>query len=251
MQNVDADTGIRLRRVVFGQVEPAPSRMSSSGGVIAPIVVMSHTTTVVASQDAMPSIVSPRASIDARIKATIDNAKPVPPRSSGTYQWGNFKIDNDRIACVTANTTTATINPGTDNATPGTIPAATSSPIAHDARSTTARTKIRLAGLMGKGIRWRALLHSLPPGLRLEWKSSDAAAARMPPAIRSLITGGSSSVLCYAQNRLSRDAFVGGECGGGFGEGQHSTDHGVEASIPYSRGEVGESGPIGLDNEVN
>ena len=145
MQNLDANQRCtRQCRRVFGQVEPAPSRMSSSGSVIAPIVVTSHTTTVVASQDAMPSIVSPCVNADARINATIVNAKPVPPRSSDAYRWGNFKIDTDRIASVTANTATATMNPGTDNETLGTIHAATDSPIAHDARSTNVRSRSRL-----------------------------------------------------------------------------------------------------------
>src|SRR6185437_7326102 len=39
------------------------------------------------------------------------------------------------------------MNPGTDNETPGTIRAATSSPIAHDARSTTARSRICLMAI--------------------------------------------------------------------------------------------------------
>jgi hypothetical protein len=121
--------------------------MSSSGSVIAPIVVTSHTTTVVASQDAMPSIVSPCVNTDARINATIVNANPVPPRSSDAYRWGSFKIDKDSIASVTANTTTATMNPGTDNETLGTTHAATSSPIAHDARSKTARSRICLVAI--------------------------------------------------------------------------------------------------------
>jgi hypothetical protein len=115
--------------------------------VIAPIVVTSHTTTVVANQDAMPSIVSPCVNTDARINATIVNTKPVPPRSSDAYRWGSFKIDKDSIDCVTANTTTATMNPGTDNETLGTIHAATSSPIAHDARSKTARSRICLVAI--------------------------------------------------------------------------------------------------------
>src|SRR5262245_43444525 len=96
------------------------------------------------------------------------------------------------------------MNPGTDNETPGTIHAATSSPIAHDARSATARNRICLTGLINKGIRLLALMQSLPPGLRLEWASSDAAAARTPPAIRRRITGGSFSVLCYAQDCLAQ-----------------------------------------------
>src|SRR5689334_5000916 len=99
--------------------------MSNSGSVIAPIVVTSHTTTVVASQDAMPTMVSPCVNTDARINATIVNAKPVPPRSSDAYRLSNFKIDRDSIACVTANTATATLNPATDNETLGTIQAAT------------------------------------------------------------------------------------------------------------------------------
>ena len=43
----------------FGQVEPTSSRANSSGSEIAPTVVTSHTTTVVATQDAMPWMVSP------------------------------------------------------------------------------------------------------------------------------------------------------------------------------------------------
>jgi hypothetical protein len=121
--------------------------MSNSGSVIAPIVVASHTTTVVASQDSMPTIVSPCVRIDARINAMIVNAKPVPPKSSDAYRWGNFKIDEDRIACVTANTTTATKKPGTDDETPGTSHAATKSPVAHDAGSKTARSRICLMGI--------------------------------------------------------------------------------------------------------
>ena len=61
--------------------------------------------------------------------------------------------------------------------------------------------------------------------------------------------GGSFSVFDYAQDRLARDALVGSECGGGFSEWQHGTHHRFEASIPYSRGEVGELGAIGFDNE--
>src|ERR1700682_2365493 len=70
------------------------------------------------------------------------NARPVPPRSSDAYPWGNFKINTDRIACATENTTTATMSPDNDNETPGTTPAATRSPIAHDPRSTAARSTI-------------------------------------------------------------------------------------------------------------
>src|ERR1700692_3748040 len=72
------------------------------------------------------------------------NARPVPPRSSDAYPWGHFKIHSDTIACATDNTTTATMNPDNDNETPGTTHAATSSPIAHDPRSTTARSRICL-----------------------------------------------------------------------------------------------------------
>jgi hypothetical protein len=55
------------------------------------------------------------------------------------------------------------------------------------------------------------------------------------------------SVFCYAQDRLAKGALVGSECGGSFGERQHGAHHRVEASIPYSRGEVGEPGAIGFD----
>ena len=71
------------------------------------------------------------------------------------------------------------------------------------------------------------------------------------PRTRITITGGSFSVLCYAQDRLARDAFAGSECRGGFSEWQHGAHHRLEASIPYSRGEVGEPGAIGFDNEEN
>jgi len=102
---------------------------------------------VVASQGAMPSIVSPCVNADARANATIVNARPVPPRSSDEYRWGNFKIDKAKIACVTANTTTATMNPGPDNDTPGMTHAAASSPSAHDARNTTVRSRIRFIAI--------------------------------------------------------------------------------------------------------
>ena len=75
------------------------------------------------------------------------NARPVPPRSSDAYPWGNFKINRDTIACAIENTTTATMNPDNDNETPGTTHAATSSPIAHDPRSTTARSRICLMAI--------------------------------------------------------------------------------------------------------
>src|SRR5258705_5191549 len=75
------------------------------------------------------------------------NARPVHQRSSDAYRWGNFKINSDRIAWDTENTTTATMNPDTDSETPGTTHAATSSPIAHDPRSTTARSRIWLTAI--------------------------------------------------------------------------------------------------------
>ena len=53
----------------------------------------------------------------------------------------------------------------------------------------------------------------------------------------------------YAQDRLARDALAGSECGGSFGEWQHGTHHRFEASLPYSRGEVGELGAIGFYKE--
>jgi hypothetical protein len=90
----------------------------------------------VASQHAVPSKVIPRINIDARIKASIVNAMPVPPRSSDAYRWGNFKITGTGSPALTRTTITATMNPGTDNETQGTIHPATSSPIAHDASST-------------------------------------------------------------------------------------------------------------------
>ena len=71
------------------------------------------------------------------------------------------------------------------------------------------------------------------------------------PRIRIAITGGSFSVFGYAQDRLARGAFVGSECGGGFSERPHGADDRFEASVPYSRGEVGEPGAIGFDNEEN
>ena len=124
------------------QVEPAASRTSASGSEIAPTVVTSHTTIVAANQDATPRMLSPWVNSEARLSATRVNARPVPPRSSDAYARGNFKINSDRIACATENNTTATMNPDGDTETPGTTQAATSSPIAHDVRSTTARTRV-------------------------------------------------------------------------------------------------------------
>ena len=47
------------------------------------------------------------------------------------------------------------------------------------------------------------------------------------------------------------DAIVGSECGGGFSEWQHGAHRWFEASIAYSRGQVGKPGAIGFDNEEN
>jgi hypothetical protein len=93
-------------------------------------------------------MVSPCVHTEARLNATMVNTRPVPPSTSAAYSRGNFKINTDRSACAAENTTTATMNPDTDNETPGTTHAATSSPIAHDPRSTTARSRICL---MAKG----------------------------------------------------------------------------------------------------
>ena len=54
-----ADQRLSPGQVLFGQVEPTALRANTSGSEIAPIVVTSHTTTVVAAQDAMPLMVSP------------------------------------------------------------------------------------------------------------------------------------------------------------------------------------------------
>jgi hypothetical protein len=114
---------------------------------MAPIVVTSHTTSVVATQDAMPRTVSPCVTAVARINAKTVNARPLPPRRSDAYPWGNFKHNKDSAACATENTTTATMNPDTDNETPGITHPATSSPIAHDPSSRTARNRICLMAL--------------------------------------------------------------------------------------------------------
>src|ERR1700722_20218316 len=132
---------------LLGQAGPAPWRPNPSGSETAPMVVTSHTTSVVATQDAMPRTVNPCVTPVARISAKTVNARPVPPRSSDAYPWGNFKINKDSVACATANTTTATMNPDTDNETPGITHAATSSPIDHDPRSRTARNRICLMAI--------------------------------------------------------------------------------------------------------
>jgi hypothetical protein len=49
---------------------------------IAPMVVMSHTTVVVASQETTPLMLTPSATDDARPSATTVTARPVHPRSS-------------------------------------------------------------------------------------------------------------------------------------------------------------------------
>ena len=77
-------------------------------------------------------MVSPCVHTEARLNASMVNTRPVPPSISAAYSRGNFKMIRDRSACAAENTTTATMNPDTDNETPGTTHAATSSPIAHD-----------------------------------------------------------------------------------------------------------------------
>src|SRR6201996_4471489 len=89
-------------------------------------------------------MVTPCVSAVARINAKTVNAKPVPPRSNDAYPCGNFKSTNDSRACAAEKVTTATTNPDTDNETPGTTCAATSSPIAHAPSSRTARNTICL-----------------------------------------------------------------------------------------------------------
>lgn len=59
--------------------------MSKPGSAMAPIVVTSHANTVVANHAAVPSMMIPRVGMDARINATIVNARPVPPRNSDAY----------------------------------------------------------------------------------------------------------------------------------------------------------------------
>jgi hypothetical protein len=129
----------------FSQVdEPASSRANSPGSEIATNVVTSHTTTVAATQDASPWMASPSVNAEAKPNATSVKASAAPPRNSDAYPCGNFKINKDRIDCATENTTTATMNPDTDTETPGTTHAAISSPIAHDPRSATVRSRIRI-----------------------------------------------------------------------------------------------------------
>jgi hypothetical protein len=120
------------------------SPANTSGSEIAPIVVTSHTTSVVANQEGKPSMVSPCVDAAARPNARMVTARPLPPRSNDAYPWGNFKINNDRIRCAAENTRTATMNPDADIDTRGTTHAATNSPIANDPRSTTARARFRL-----------------------------------------------------------------------------------------------------------
>jgi hypothetical protein len=51
------------------------------------------------------------------------------------------------------------------------------------------------------------------------------------------------------QDRLASDALIGSECRGSFSERQHRPHHRFEAPIPYPRGEAGQAGLIGFDNE--
>ena len=84
-------------------------------------------------------MVNPWVRTEARTNATSVDTRPIPPRNADAYRLASFKMNGERIACATANTTTATINPETDNDIPGTSHAATSSPIAEDPKKTAAR----------------------------------------------------------------------------------------------------------------
>ncbi|BBJ37767.1 hypothetical protein SSPO_004850 [Streptomyces antimycoticus] len=52
-----------------------------------------------------------------------------------------------------------------------------------------------------------------------------------------------------ADDRLARRALAGGERGGCFGEWPYGADDGLEPAVPHSRGEVGEPGAVGFDDE--
>lgn len=65
----------------------------------------------------------------------------MPPSSRDAYARGNLKINSDNVAWAAENNTTATTNPDADTDTPGTTQTATSSPVAHEANSTTTRSK--------------------------------------------------------------------------------------------------------------
>jgi hypothetical protein len=71
----------------------------------------------------------------------------------------------------------------------------------------------------------------------------------MPPAIRIPIMRGLLFVGGDAVDRLAGCAFVGGERGGCFGEWPYGADDRLEPSVPQPRGEVGEPGAVGFDDE--
>lgn len=62
--------------------EPVFLRMSSTGSSNVAIAVTSHTTTVAATHDPSPRILNPCVNVEARISATIVDARPIPPRNA-------------------------------------------------------------------------------------------------------------------------------------------------------------------------
>ena len=72
----------------------------------------------------------------------------MPPRNADAYRLAILRMKGDRIACASANNTTATMKPEADTDTPGTSQAATRSPIAADPTKIAARSRSRTMALM-------------------------------------------------------------------------------------------------------
>ena len=117
--------------------------MTSNGSTSVAAAVTTHTSTVAATHDPSPRMLSPWVSTEARIIATSVETNPIPPKNADAYRLAILKMNGDRMACATENTTTATTNPDTVTETPGISNAATSNPIADDARNTTPRSRSR------------------------------------------------------------------------------------------------------------
>jgi hypothetical protein len=75
----------------------------------------------------------------------------MPPRNAAAYRLAILRMNGDRIACASANSTTATMKPFAETDTPGTSQAAASSPRAADPRKIAARNRSSTMASMVSG----------------------------------------------------------------------------------------------------
>src|SRR5574340_687596 len=115
--------------------------MYTSGTRVALIVVISHTTTAVASQAAGVGINSPFVTAAPRASAAKVMTNALLPIANDAYPCGSRSMNLDRRPITTEKNSQATINPCARIETPGTIHAATKSPAPHAATRAPPRSK--------------------------------------------------------------------------------------------------------------